>query len=185
MTGKAIWKEIFEWVISIALAFVIAFLLRQFVFTLVEVKGDSMDDTLQNANKLFIWRLGYTPHDGDIIVLQPPNDTDLYIKRVIATGGQTVNIDYSQHAVYVDGKLLDEPYIKDKDMVRESSGEMTFPQTVPQNSVFVMGDNRNNSKDSRFPEVGMIADNKILGKAILRVWPFSEFGGLYGNMNGQ
>jgi len=165
------------------LAFVIAFLLRQFVFTLVEVKGESMENTLQDTNRLFIWRLGYTPKDGDIVVLQPPNDTELYIKRVIATQGQTVDISYNTHQVFVDGNLLSEPYIKDQNMVQESTTEMTFPTTVPSDHVFVLGDNRNNSRDSRFPEVGMIADNKVLGKAILRVWPFNEFGGLYGNMN--
>jgi len=178
---KMVWKEILEWVISIALAFAIAFLLRQFVFTLVEVKGQSMENTLQDSDRLFVYRLFYTPHDGDIVVLQPPHDKDLYIKRVIATSGQTINIDYDKNQVYVDGILLNEPYIREKDLAHDPRMDTPIPTTVPDGYVFVMGDNRNYSQDSRFSIVGMIADNKIIGKAIFRVWPFNAFGSIYKN----
>jgi len=179
---KVVLKEILEWVISIALAFAIAFVLRQFVFTLVEVRGQSMENTLQDQDRLFVYRLFYHPHDGDIIVLQPPHDTELYIKRVIATGGQTINIDYNTSQVFVDGQLLNEPYIKDKTLIKDPRMDTPIPATVPNGYVFVMGDNRNNSQDSRFSIVGMIADNKIIGKAEFRVWPFNSFGSIYKNL---
>ncbi|MCL2740022.1 MAG: signal peptidase I [Oscillospiraceae bacterium] len=175
---KLILRECFEWFIAIAAAFAIAFLLRQFVFTLVEVRGPSMENTLHNKNRLFVYRLFYQPHNGDIVVFDPPHANELYIKRVIAIEGQTVNIDYERNVVYVDGEIIDEPYIKEHDLNKDSR-QSVLPTTVPAGHVFVMGDNRNHSLDSRYPDVGMIENKKLLGKAVLRVWPFKEFGGLY------
>jgi len=178
---KLVLRECFEWIISIALAFAIAFLLRQFVFTLVEVRGQSMENTLHDKDRLFVYRLFYHPHYGDIVVLSPPHDTELYIKRVIATEGQTIDIDFEKNAVYVDGKILTEPYIKELNLEKYSNQDVPLPATVPEGHVFLMGDNRNNSKDSRYSEVGMIEYKKLIGKAVLRVWPFNVFGGLYDN----
>ena len=176
---KSVFKEIFEWIISIALAFAIAFVLRQFVFTLVEVRGKSMEETLFDKDRLFVYRLMYKPHDGDIVVLEPPHDTELYIKRVIATEGQTVNIDYEKNLVYIDGKITEEPYVKEALLNKDLRQDVPLPAVVPEGHVFVMGDNRNNSKDSRYSEVGMIENKKLVGKAILRVWPFNSFGNIY------
>jgi signal peptidase I len=161
-----------EWIVSILIACVLAFVIRQFLFTVVKVEGASMEPTLQNANRLIVWRLAYEPEKDDIIVLHQQNHLP-YIKRIIATEGQTVDIDFSKHKVYVDGVEQDEPFISQPTVLQ---GDVEFPVTVPEDCVFVLGDNRNNSRDSRFSDVGMVAEDDILGKAILRFFPFSSFG---------
>lgn len=160
-----------------------------FVFRLVTVDGDSMRTTLTNGDKLIISNLFYTPETGDIVVINPENHGDAdepIIKRVIATEGQTVRIDFENWAVYVDGVKLDEPYIQDMmEIEKQRWGEETpmdgtnVPKykkefTVGDNKVFVMGDNRNNSKDSRSREYGEMGVNRILGKVIFRLMP--DFG---------
>lgn len=157
-----------------------------FVFRLVTVDGDSMRTTLTNGDKLIISNLFYTPETGDIVVINPENHGDAdepIIKRVIATEGQTVRIDFENWAVYVDGVKLDEPYIQDMmEIEKQRWGEETpmdgtnVPKykkefTVGDNKVFVMGDNRNNSKDSRSREYGEMGVNRILGKVIFRLMP--------------
>lgn len=157
-----------------------------FVFRLVTVDGDSMRTTLTNGDKLIISNLFYTPETGDIVVINPENHGDAdepIIKRVIATEGQTVRIDFENWAVYVDGVKLDEPYIQDMmEIEKQRWGEETpmdgtnVPKykkefTVGDNKVFVMGDNRNNSKDSRSREYGEMGVNRILGKVIIRLMP--------------
>ena len=160
-----------------------------FVFRLVTVDGDSMRTTLTNGDKLIISNLFYTPETGDIVVINPENHGDAdepIIKRVIATEGQTVRIDFENWAVYVDGVKLDEPYIQDMmEIEKQRWGEETpmdgtnVPKykkefTVGDNKGFVMGDNRNNSKDSRSREYGEMGVNRILGKVIIRLMP--DFG---------
>lgn len=157
-----------------------------FVFRLVTVDGDSMRTTLTDGDKLIISNLFYTPETGDIVVINPENHGDAdepIIKRVIATEGQTVRIDFENWAVYVDGVKLDEPYIQDMmEIEKQRWGEETpmdgtnVPKykkefTVGDNKVFVMGDNRNNSKDSRSREYGEMGVNRILGKVIFRLMP--------------
>jgi len=167
-------REVFEWVQAIVVALVIAFALRTFVFTLVDVKGQSMEPTLHDGNKLVVTRLNYVPHDGDIIIFRPKVSPETpYVKRVIATAGQKVNIDFIAGKVFVDDKELTEPYIK---ALTRERGTTQFPAVVPPNCVFAMGDNRNNSRDSRFTEVGMIANDTIIGRAVYRLLPFNEFG---------
>jgi len=178
--AKSILFDIVEWVISVVIALGIALLLREYVFTLVEVKGESMQHSLEDQDRLFVYRWGYSPELGDIIVFDPPNDNSYYVKRVIATEGQTVDIDYDKDVVYVDGVPLYEPYIKDPDMTEPHySGLLEFPITVPENYVFCLGDNRNNSMDSRFESVGCIEKKAILGKANFRLFPFDAWGSLY------
>ena len=167
---KSTQREILEWVLSIAIAVVLALVIRNFVFTVVKVEGSSMVPTLQNNDRLIVWRLGYTPANGDIIVLHQKGEHP-FIKRIIATEGQTIDIDFDTHQVYVDGVKLDEPYINQP---TSETGDVIFPVTVPENAVFVMGDNRNNSRDSRFQNVGMVAHEDIIGKAIFRFFPFSS-----------
>lgn len=164
-------------------------LLFLFVFRLVTVDGDSMRGTLANEDKLIISNLFYTPETGDIIVINPEshgNNEEPIIKRVIATEGQTVRIDYENWAVYVDGKKLDEPYIEEMREVEQQRFGKDTPMdgtnvpkykdefTVGEGKVFVMGDNRNNSKDSRSREYGEMSVNRILGKVIIRITP--DFG---------
>ncbi|MDR0930389.1 MAG: signal peptidase I [Clostridiales bacterium] len=169
-------KEILDWVIAILLAIVFAFVVRTYVFKLVLVEGPSMQPTLQSDDRLYVNRFFYTPKNGDIVVFKPesyPNTP--FIKRVIATEGQTVDINFETGDVTVDGTVISEPYIKDATHLR---GDMTFPQIVPADHVFVMGDNRNNSKDSRRTEVGMVSKKEIIGHALFRFWPFDSFGAL-------
>jgi signal peptidase I len=167
---KSIGKEILEWIFSIVIAIVIALIIRQFIFTVVKVDGASMQPTLQHNDRLIVWRLGYKPDNGDIIVLHQEGKLP-YIKRIIAVEGQTVDINFVTHKVYVDGVELDENYIKEPTM---RSGDVQFPVTVDEGCVFVLGDNRNDSRDSRFSDVGMVKREDILGKTILRFFPFSE-----------
>ena len=105
-------KEVFEWSEAIIIAVVIAVIIRSFLFTLVAVEGASMENTLHDGDRLFVRRIGYTPKNGDIIVFTPENKPKTpYIKRVIATGGQTIDIDFTTGEVKVDGEVLKENYI--------------------------------------------------------------------------
>lgn len=167
---KSVGREILEWIFSIVIAVVIALIIRQFIFTVVKVDGASMQPTLQHNDRLIVWRLGYQPDNGDIIVLHQDGKLP-YIKRIIAVEGQTVDINFFTHKVYVDGVELEEPYIKEPTML---AGDVKFPVTVDEDCVFVLGDNRNDSRDSRFSDVGMVKEEDIIGKTILRFFPFSN-----------
>ena len=171
-------KELLEWAESLVVAVVIALIITKFVFCMVKVDGASMDPTLHHKDQLFVTILGYNPKDGDIIVFTPKAETKKkYIKRVIATEGQTVDIKNGE--VFVDGNKLNESYIKEM-INREPSGE--YPKIVPEDHVFVLGDNRNNSADSREEgRVGMVSRKSIMGKALFRVFPFNNIGNLYSN----
>ena len=170
-------KEALDWVVSIALALIIALVIRKYIFTLVKVDGPSMNPTLTHGDTLFTRRIMYTPEVGDIIIFRPPNSPKTpYVKRVIALEGQTVEIDPITGAVTVDGKTYDEPYIQEP--IRRM-GDMEYPFTVPEDTVFVLGDNRNNSHDSRDSDVGAVPVKNIIGKAQIRLLPVSTFGSLY------
>ena len=167
-------KEIFEWVHALVLALVIALVLRTFLFTLIRVVGSSMVPTLSTNDRLIVWKLMYKPRQGDIIILKPPLHPETpYVKRIIGMPGQTININTSTQEVIIDGEPIDEDYINEP---TRFSGNMTFPVKVPDDHVFVMGDNRNNSKDSRYTDVGMIPYDKIIGKATVRIWPLNKIG---------
>lgn len=174
---KSMGREILEWIVTILAAFVIAMLIKSFIFTIALVDGESMMPTLNNGDRLVVWRLGYQPQRGDIIVLQQAGKKP-YIKRIIAVEGDTVDIDFNLHTVKVNGEILDENYILEP-IAR--SGDMIFPLTVDKDCVFVLGDNRNNSTDSRFSSVGQVMDEDIMGKATIRLFPFTDFGSVYKN----
>ena len=166
-------KEIIDWTASILIAVIVALVIRTYIFTLVKVDGESMVPTLSHGDTLYANRFMYTPDCGDIIVFRPPNSPKTpYIKRVIATEGQTVNID-EQCNVYVDDVLLEEDYINGKML---SSGGMQYPCTVPEGHIFVMGDNRNNSLDSRSVNVGFVPVDNVIGHAIFRLMPLNHIG---------
>lgn len=174
-------KEAFEWSEAIIIAVVAAIIIKTFLFTLVVVDGPSMENTLHTGDRLFVWRLGYTPQNGDVVVFRPEsNKNKPFIKRVIATAGQTIDIDYSKGIVYLDGKVLQEDYIK---VATTRQGDVKFPVTVPEGYFFAMGDNRGNSHDSRSSDVGS-SDNKsglikkesLMGHALFRLWPSSKIG---------
>lgn len=175
--------EIYDWVQSIMMALVVCILVFMFIGRGVDVIGQSMLPTLEwyedaNGNvtndKLFISNLFYTIKNGDIVVFRDEGFRDEpLVKRVIAVAGQTVDIDFEQGIVYVDGQALDEPYTNAPTYQKENfDGEVT----VPEGYLFVMGDNRNNSTDSRDDRIGFVDVRCLLGKAYFRFYPFSRIG---------
>ena len=142
------------------------------LFRIVIVSGSSMYSTLLNGDWLLVTGsvLYQEPEQGDIIVASKDsfNDGEAIIKRVIATEGQTVDIDFETGIVYVDGEALDEDYTYTPTNVEEG---ILFPITIADGCIFVMGDNRNGSKDSRHPDIGMIDTREVLGKAIFLLFP--------------
>ncbi len=166
----------FEWMDAFVYALVIVILLLTFIFRIIGVDGESMTPTLDNGNKVMVSSLFYTPKTGDIIVIAQPNFTNKpIIKRIIATEGQTIDIDYNTNSVYVDGMKLDEPYIKEP-MLDRSDPAIKLPLTLKEGEVFVMGDNRNGSTDSRSSKIGIINSQYIIGRVIIRIAPINEFG---------
>lgn len=166
MTGKTK-SQAREWVESIVIAIVIAIIIKAFIFETVLVDGHSMLPTLRDKDRLAVNKIGYRitgPQNGEIVVFRYPADPSLmFIKRVIGVEGDRVEI--RNHKVYVNGVELDEPYISERPL-----GE--FPEVVvPPNTVFVLGDNRNDSRDSRFTDVGFIPVKNIRGEAVARMWP--------------
>ena len=154
-----------------------------FIFGLrtIGVDGGSMNPTLNSGDRIIISAFEFTPEYGDIVVTCQPSKSplieDILIKRVIATEGQVVDIDFNTGVVYVDGKALDEPYTAEPTYDRES---FIGPVEIPEGYVFVIGDNRNKSTDSRDYRVGLIKEEYIMGKAVLRTSPFTW---LYNNID--
>lgn len=164
----------FEWLESIAQSLVVMVAILSFIFRIATVDGTSMLDTLHDKDKLFILKWQYVPKDGDVVVISNGAQYDKpLVKRVIATEGQTLSIDIDRNTVIVDGNKLDEPYILEP-MWRK--GDNTIPHVIPAGYTFVMGDNRNNSADSRYKEIGLIPNEKIVGKATHIIFPFSRIG---------
>lgn len=163
-------KDIFEIVEMLAATCVVVVLIFTFLFRVVTVEGASMQYTLENGDNLIISHLFYKPQDGDIVVLELDKVfSSPIIKRVIATEGQTVNIDQRGN-VFVDGALLNENYIHDKTPPKD----LSYPMVIPKGQVFVMGDNRMNSNDSR--NFGCVDERNIMGKAIFRLFPINKIG---------
>lgn len=176
---KKFTSGIFELMSVITSAVIAIAVVFAFFFRLTTVSGDSMNPTLHDEDKLIT--TAYTPEYEykDIVIVVEPNE-DLYeplVKRVIATEGQWVNIDYSEGIVYVGDTLdsmqaLDEPYTASLTDERPREDFNEYPIQVPEDSYFCMGDNRNHSTDSRSYRVGFVDENYILGKAVYRLSPF-------------
>ncbi len=189
-TGLSILRDMIDWLETFAFAFAFVIIVFTFMFKIVTVEGRSMHYTLDEGDKLIISDMFYEPKYGDIVVIQEDyrRDTPI-IKRVIATEGQTVKMDFDSWAVYVDGELLDEPYVN-TDEKNEGYAMDRFgcveEFTVAKGHVFVMGDNRNNSADSRGKEYTLqddgsylytgYSEDEILGRVVLRLTPFDKFG---------
>jgi len=185
---KSAIREIYEWIDAVIASVIIIVLLFTFVFRIVGIQGESMENTLYNGDRVVISNLFYTPSCGDIVVISrnyknvsadtEPDDSPI-IKRVIATEGQTVTIDSSTGEVFVDGDLLNETYVKPDQVTTWNVGNDTIQSTVVEKGkIFVMGDNRGNSLDSRSEVIGQVDVRYVLGKAFLRIYPFDSFGGL-------
>ena len=155
-----------------ALLLVLSIFCRQ-----VTVDGDSMNDTLQNHDRLLVACMGYEPKCGDIVIVtHGENLPEAIVKRVIATAGQTLEIDYKTGDVIVDGVLLRESYIKG--VTRATIENWNIPRVIPDGYIFVMGDNRENSLDSRSSRVGLIPVENVIGRAFVRWYPFEKLGGI-------
>jgi signal peptidase I len=157
------WLELFVWVIGITLLIFSVFL------RVAVVDGDSMQSTLHSGDTLLLCDFGYTPKKGDIIVFQVAGSDHSHpvVKRVIATEGDTVEIDFDGWTVSVNDNVIEESYVTKADTAMER-GNIAFPLTVPQGCVFVLGDNRNASWDSRYSAVGCVDTRAILGKVLIR-----------------
>lgn len=165
-------RGLYDWLQAVLSSVLAVVLFFAFGVRLVGVSRQSMRETLQNGDKLLVVN-GYLCgdyHQGDIVIFQKPSfeNGDAIVKRVIATEGQTVDIDFDAGVVYVDGEVLEEPYTREPTWLDEG---LEFPVTVPEGCVFVMGDNRNHSADSRSEKYGMIDKSRIVGRVVLPVLP--------------
>ena len=165
-------KELFEWVRTLICTVLALLFVFTFVVRLVWVDGSSMRETLQHKDLLLAaedWLCGDYER-GDIVILAKPefDGGAPIVKRVIAVENQTVDIDFCEGIVYVDGEPLDEPYTREPTYLDEG---VSFPVTVPEGHVFVLGDNRNYSTDSRHPDLGCVDTRRIIGRAMLLLFP--------------
>lgn len=168
--------NLFFWLQTFTVILVAMMLAFLFLGRIIGVDGVSMVPTLHGGDMLVIQSVGYEPAPGDIVVLTKPFSAARgpIIKRIIATGGQHVEIDYKSGQVLVDGEALDEPYLNE--VMRLPNYQNQTVIDVPEGSVFVMGDNRNHSADSRDITLGTVDERYILGCARLRFFPFSDIG---------
>ena len=201
---KSIGKEIFEWFYTIVIAVAIAMLIKGFLFDIVKVDGSSMFPTLVHGDRLIVTKLGYKPEANDIIILdssysrrndyyeqlEQSSGKDIngvekffkyftlpknlkkryYVKRIVALPGQTV--DFKGGKLYVDGKVVEDSF----GLTQPTDASVKYPVTVEENKVFVLGDNRQNSTDSRASSLGQVPMDAILGKSQIRLWPLTDIG---------
>jgi len=164
-------RNLYEWMQALVCSVLVVVLVFTFAIRLIGVDGHSMVPTLQNGDRLLVTN-SMLYHDykaGDIVVLRKNSFlSEPIVKRVIATAGQTVDIDFTTGSVYVDGKQLQEDYINELTFTAEGT---EFPLTVPEGSIFVMGDNRNNSSDSRDSRLGTVDTRYVIGKAVFLAFP--------------
>ena len=174
---------VFEMAGAVFTALIVVLLILTFFVRQVTVSGNSMTDTLQDQDRLLVTNFMYTPQNGDIIIISHGNIySDPIIKRVIAVGGQRLDINYDTNEVIVDGVVQYEPYIKGKTRQLSNSVSLEdYNNIIPEGYVFVMGDNREGSLDSRSKDIGLIPVNNIIGKAQFRFAPFDKFGTVYYN----
>ncbi|KMY32669.1 signal peptidase I [Lysinibacillus xylanilyticus] len=176
-------NELVEWIKAIAFALLVAFVIKQFLFTPVLVKGASMMPTLEDQDRVIINKIGpkFKSVDRFDIVVVKMNEEENYIKRIIGLPGD--KIEYKDDQLYINGEKYSEPYLDQYKKELKDSGSLTYDftleqilgeTTVPEGNYFVLGDNRRVSKDSRVPEVGFIPKEKIMGTTSIICWPFEH-----------
>lgn len=176
--------EALDWIESFVFAIFIVLLVFIFLFRTVVVDGSSMNPTLYDQQRLILTHFNYTPERGDIIVANSAQLNKTIIKRCIGVAGDTIVIDYDTNTVTVNGEKLDESYLGEAMLDKFSFdqeykvSETSYEYHVPKNCIFALGDNRNDSRDSRDEGVGFINTKYVLGKAVLRFYPFDQFGKL-------
>ena len=173
--------DLFTWLQALTFALVIIMIVFTCFARIIGVDGHSMEPTLQDRDMLLLQCAGYEPRQGDVVVLHKSFSTtgEPIVKRVIAVGGQSVHIDYDTSTVYVDGEPVDDSYLGEP-MVQPGSSTMQGTDwDIPEGSVFVMGDNRNNSSDSREESLGPVENQYVLGRALVVLFPFSHFGSIH------
>ena len=169
-------RDLYEWVQSLVGSVLVVVAIFTFVIRMMGVDGHSMLNTLQHGDRLLVVN-SMLYHDykyGDIVILRKNGvfDDDPIVKRVIAVEGQTVDIDFAEGIVYVDGAALEEDYIREPTYTAEGT---EFPLTVPEGSIFVMGDNRNGSSDSRDYRLGTVDTRYVIGKAAFLIFPGPDY----------
>lgn len=179
---NSIIDEILEWIESFVFAIFVVLLIFIFLFRVVLVSGPSMNPTLNDGDRLIISHLNYTPEKGDIVVLNSEGLNKTIIKRCIGTAGDTVRVDYNTNSVFVNNENVPQDYINEEMSVLSIFDSKyciengVYEYVVPDGKIFVMGDNRNHSTDSRSPYVDFVDLDDVLGKAIFRIMPFDSFG---------
>lgn len=171
-------QDLYYWTQALVVALVALILLFTLVGRIIGVVGPSMQPTLYENDLLLLQSIGYHPKAGDVVVLRKESFmTEPVVKRVIATGGQHVKVDFLNNAVYVDGEKLDESYINEPmEPISYLEDSMVLDVTVPEGSIYVMGDNRNHSTDSRDERLGTVDERYVLGRALFILFPFQDMG---------
>ena len=166
-------RDLYEWIQSLVGSVLVVVAIFTFGIRMLGVDGHSMLNTLQHGDRLMVVNPIFYKY-GDIVILRKTGvfDNEPIVKRVIATGGQTVDIDFSEGVVYVDGEALEEDYIREPTYTAEGT---EFPLTVPEGSIFVMGDNRNGSSDSRDYRLGTVDTRYVIGKAAFLLFPGLDY----------
>ena len=166
---KSGWYVVYNWLDSLVFAIILILVVFSFTLRIVGVNGDSMKPTLKNGEWLTVKAVNKTINKGDIVIVTQPNAlNEPLIKRVIASGGDTIDINFKTGDVIVNGEIIDEPYIYEE---THNKGNFEGPITIPEGYIFVMGDNRNDSLDSRFNVIGLIDEGYVLGVVEYRLSP--------------
>lgn len=178
LSPKRLVRECYDWVEMFVVTLAVIMIAFAFALRPTYVVGPSMNHTLHEDDALVVSNFNYTPAPGDIVVFQSPDGAidDAIVKRVIALEGQTVDIDFDTWTVTVDGVPLEEDYVNRIIGAPMRSYDISFPVTVPEGCLFVLGDNRNSSSDSRSSAIGFVDTRFVFGRVLFRILPFDKLG---------